>query len=67
MGRATADFFLAPPPEALGEGSNMPQGVKLGDAGGSKTLAWGFAMAPHRMRILVFRLYLNFNRTIYEG
>ena len=25
----------------------------LGGAGGSKTLAWGFAMAPHRLRILV--------------
>ena len=26
----------------------------LGGAGGSRTLAWGFAMAPHRLRILVF-------------
>ena len=25
----------------------MPQGWDLGGAGGSKTLAWGFAMAPH--------------------
>ena len=31
----------------------MPQGLGLGGAGGSKTLAWGFAMAPHRLRILV--------------
>ena len=32
-------------------------GVGLGGAGGgggeSKTLAWGFAMAPHRLRALV--------------
>ena len=27
----------------------MPQGV----LGGSKTLAWGFAMVPHRLHILV--------------
>ena len=26
----------------------------LGGAGGSKTLAWGFAMAPYRLRILVY-------------
>ena len=32
----------------------MPQGWDLGVLGGSKTLAWGFAMAPHRLRILVF-------------
>ena len=25
----------------------------LGGAGGSKTLAWGFAMVPHRLRVLV--------------
>ena len=31
----------------------MPQGWDLGVLGGSKTLAWGFAMAPHRLRILV--------------
>ena len=30
----------------------MPQG-RLGGAGWSKTLAWGFAMAPHRLCILV--------------
>ena len=28
-------------------------GVMLGGAWGPKTLAWGFAMAPHRLRILV--------------
>ena len=27
--------------------------VGLVGAGGSKTLAWGFAMAPHRLRALV--------------
>ena len=32
----------------------MPQGWDLGVLGGSKTLAWGFAMAPHRLRILVY-------------
>ena len=31
----------------------MPQGWDLGELVGSKTLAWGFAMAPHRLRILV--------------
>ena len=31
----------------------MPQGWDLGVLGGSKTLAWGFAMATHRLRILV--------------
>ena len=31
----------------------MPQGLDLGVLGGSKPLAWGFAMAPHRLRILV--------------
>ena len=32
----------------------MLQGWDLGVlGGGSKTLAWGFAMAPHRLRILV--------------
>ena len=30
----------------------MPQGWDLG-CWGSKALAWGFAMAPHRLRILV--------------
>ena len=33
--------------------------MKLGGAGGSKTLAWGFAMAPHQLRILVFLLPFN--------
>ena len=31
----------------------MPQGWDLGVLGGSKTLAWGFAMAQHRLRIIV--------------
>ena len=31
----------------------MPQGWDLGVPGGTKTLAWGFAMTPHRLRILV--------------
>ena len=31
----------------------MPQGWDLGVLGGSKTLAWGFAMVPHRLHILV--------------
>ena len=34
----------------------MPQGWDLGMLGGSKTLAWRFAMAPHRRRILVFHV-----------
>ena len=43
-------------------------------AGGSKTLVWGFAMAPHRMRILVMFFLLFDTNTItgmvqfsYEG
>ena len=37
----------------------MPQGWFLGvlAAGGTKTLARGFAMAPHRLRILVIKLF----------
>ena len=41
-------------------------GVGLGGAGGSKILARGFAMAPHRLRILVNiiitndRLFINY-------
>ena len=31
----------------------MTQGWDLGVLGGSKTSAWGFAMAPHRLYILV--------------
>ena len=31
----------------------MTQGWDLGVLGGSKTSAWGFAMAPHRLCILV--------------
>ena len=31
----------------------MPQGRDLGVLGGSKTLAWGFVMVPHRLRVLV--------------
>ena len=31
----------------------MPQGWDLGVLGGQKTLAWGFTMEPHRLRILV--------------
>ena len=31
----------------------MPQGWDLGVLGGSKTLALGFAMAPHRLQIPV--------------
>ena len=34
----------------------MPQGWDLGVLGGSKTLAWGFAMELHGMRILVYFL-----------
>ena len=33
----------------------MPQGWNL-EVLGSKTLAWGFAMAPHRLRVLVMLL-----------
>ena len=31
----------------------MPRGGTAGMLGESKTLAWGFAMAPHRLRALV--------------
>ena len=31
----------------------MPQGWDFGVLGGSEKLVWGFAMAPHRLRILV--------------
>ena len=31
----------------------MPKGWDLGVLGGSKFLAWGFAMAPHGLCILV--------------
>ena len=31
----------------------MPQGGTAGMLGESKTLVWGFAMAPHRLRALV--------------
>ena len=35
----------------------MPQGVGLGVLR-SKPLAWGFVMAPHRLRVLVsFKIY----------
>ena len=43
----------------------MPQGWDLGVMGGSKTLAWGFAMAPHRLRILVYIfIYNTFKRDL---
>ena len=31
---------------------SYPRDGTLGVLGGSKTLAWGFAMVPHRLRIL---------------
>ena len=34
----------------------MPQGWDSGVLGGSKTLAWGFEMVPHRLHILVLKL-----------
>ena len=34
----------------------MPQGWDLGVLGRPKTVAWGFAMAPHRLRILVLNV-----------
>ena len=39
----------------------MPQGGTLGcwGGGGAKTLAWGFAMAPHRLRALVVFMSLS--------
>ena len=36
----------------------MPQEWDSGVLGGSKTLAWGFAMGPHRLSILVDELWL---------
>ena len=38
-------------------GGVMPQGWDVGVLGESKGLAWGFAMAPHRLRILVLLLW----------
>ena len=32
----------------------------LGGAGGSKTLAWGFAMAPHRLCLLVLLIIIQY-------
>ena len=44
----------------------MPQGWDLGVLGGSKKLAWGFAMAPHRLRILVLNLWFKrFSFSLY--
>ena len=37
----------------------MPQGWDLGVLGESKTLALGFAMAPHRLRILVYNVIIS--------
>ena len=42
---------------------SCPRGGTLGAGGGgggagSKTLAWGFAMAPHRLRVLVFIIFI---------
>ena len=37
----------------------MPQGWDFGVLGGSKTLAWGFAMVPHQLRILVLGIFLD--------
>ena len=39
-------------------------GVGLGGAGGSKSLAWGFAMAPHRLRVLVYTWNLELFQNI---
>ena len=36
----------------------MPQGWDFGVLGGSKTLAWGFAMGSHGLSILVFILFI---------
>ena len=41
--------------------SVMPRGGTCGCWGESKTLAWGFAMAPHRLRALVKIKMLNDN------
>ena len=39
----------------------MPQGWDWGVLGGSKTLALGFAMAPHRLRVLVLNCECSIN------
>ena len=39
----------------------MPRGGTWGCFGESKTLAWGFAMVPHRLRALVFFLHPSRN------
>ena len=46
--------------------------MELGGAGGSKTSAWGFAMAPHRLRVLVIffhsgKPHLPAACTVHEG
>ena len=42
----------------------VPQGWDLGVLGGSKTLAWGFAMAPHQLRILFCFCFFHFEMQI---
>ena len=37
----------------------MPQGWDRGAGLGSKTLAWGFVMAPHQLRILVILILIK--------
>ena len=41
-------------------------GVGPVGARGSKTLAWGFAMAPHRLRALVFELFSLMSTVSYS-
>ena len=43
----------------------MPRGGTVGCFWESKTLAWGFAMAPHRLRALVVFIVISVLRLEY--
>ena len=43
----------------------MP-GEGLGVLGGSKTLAWGFVMAPHQLRLLVLILIIAHDPKLFR-
>ena len=43
----------------------MPQGWDLGVLGESNTLAWGFAMAPHRLPAQIIFVVIRFITIIF--